>query len=374
MDIAIVTTRLVERDAQGNFTAATARRLKDCGCGRVSIYTFAYERMPIEGVDVHFMAGENRHDLGSNIKVALKVRELARELSGYDTILLVGPDLGAIAAIHLAKRYNQKLKLLWVYHGLTPPRFLSGFKEKALARVRMAAYLASMRRSNLVQADSVYVTGELRSAGVAASKLVAMPLGVDLARFSAGDGRGIRAKFGIGDSFLLLYVGRLASLKHVDDLIRAVSRMGGANVKLMIVGSGPERERLEALAKELRVDGLVAFAGRVDDVELPDYYAACDAWATASRHEGFCVPIVEAMAAGKPVIVPDVAAMPETAGEAGLKYRPGDIPELVGTIVVLMSDKDLYRSRSEAARLRSGAFELSRVLDEYVAMVRLPCE
>lgn len=52
------------------------------------------------------------------------------------------------------------------------------------------------------------------------------------------------------------------------------------------------------------------------DAELADYYVACDAWTTASEHEGFCVPIMETMAAGKPVIVPRAGAMPETAGDA----------------------------------------------------------
>lgn len=372
MDIAIVTTRLVDKDAQGNFTAATASALKArCG-GRVSIYTFAYERPPIEGVDVHFMAGRNGHSLLSNVKAFLRTPALAKELSGYDALLLVGPDAGALPAAHRAKRYNPALKLLWVYHGLTPPEFLSGPKEKLLTRVRKAAYLRSMRRSDLVQADSVYVMEELRAAGVDASGLVAMPIGVDLERFSSGDRGRVRAKYGIGDGFLLLYVGRLASLKRVDDLISAVSQM--KDVRLMVVGGGPERERLEALAKRCGVGDRVIFAGRVDDRELPDYYAACDVWATASRHEGFCVPILEAMAAGKPVIVPDVAAMPETAGEAGLTYEQDDISGLTRNVRVLMSDKDAYGRLSNSALVRAKSFDMHQVLDRYIDMLmRVVC-
>ena len=369
MDIAIVTTRLVDKDAQGNFTAATASALKArCG-GRVSIYTFAYERPPIEGVDVHFMAGKNGHSTLSNVKALLRTPALAKELAGYDVLLLVGPDAGALPAAHRAKRYNPALKLLWVYHGLTPPEFLSSFKEKILARIRKAAYLRSMLRSDRVQADSIYVMEELKAAGVDASKLLAMPIGVNLERFSSGDRAATRAKYDIGERFLLLYVGRLAALKHVDDLIAAVALIKDDQVRLIVVGGGPERESLEALAKKLGVEDIVKFAGHIGDEELPDYYAACDAWVTASRHEGFCVPIVEAMAAGKPVIVPDVAAMPETAGDAGLVYPPGDMEAFLRVLLKILEDKKSYAYAAGLSLERAKAYEMSGVIDRYVNMV-----
>jgi glycosyltransferase involved in cell wall biosynthesis len=325
-------------------------------------------------VDVHFLAGRNGHSLLSNARAFLRTQKLAKELSGYDVLLLVGPDAGALPATHRAKRYNPGLKLLWVYHGLTPPEFLPGLKDKLLTRIRRASYLSSMRRSDLVQADSVYVTGELKAAGVDASKLVAMPVGVDLRRFASGDRDGVRARYGIGDSFLLMYVGRLASLKRVDDLVRAVADVKKGDFKLMVVGGGPERDRLGKLAAELGVGDAVTFTGRIGDEELPDYYAACDAWVTASRHEGFCVPIVEAMAAGKPVVVPDTAAMPETAGSAGLTYRAGDLDALERKVKMLKGDGRLYASLCSAARERAGAFDISRVMERYVEMVLRACK
>jgi glycosyltransferase involved in cell wall biosynthesis len=368
VDIAIVTTRLVDNDAQGNFTAATMSALKKI-CDKVSLFTFSYERPPIEGVDVHFMAGRNTHSLGSNMKVALNTGRLAKELARYDMLLLVGPDLGALPAAHRAKRYNSALKLIWVYHGLTPPEFLSGLREKALSRARKAGYVRSMRQSDLVQADSSFVVDELKRAGVDASKLVAMPVGVELKRFATGDRAKVRAKYHIGDTFLLLYVGRLAGLKHVDDLIRAMASMKDDDVRLMVVGGGPELERLETQVKNSSVGDRVIFTGRVADNELPDYYAACDAWVTASRHEGFCVPIVEAMAAGKPVIVPDVAAMPETAGDGGLVYSHDDSKDLVEDARLLMKDRTLYERLSNNAARRAISFEMQSVMGRYIDML-----
>ncbi|WP_230740905.1 glycosyltransferase family 4 protein [Methanooceanicella nereidis] len=368
MDIALVTTRLTEHDAQGNFTIATASALKSRCDGRVDIYTFAYERPYTGDIGVHYLSGNNSHSILSNVKAAFNTFRNARELSGYDVLLLIGPDIGSIPAVHLAKRYNPALKLLWVYHGQTPAVFLPGIKERLLMRARKAAYLFSMKRSDLVQADSEYISSELSGFGVDPARIIAMPIGVDISRFSSGKGDMVREKYGIGGRFLILYVGRLAALKRVDELIRAVSMMAD-DASLIIVGGGPERPALESLSKELNVDGRVKFAGRVGDDELPDYYAACDVWATASRHEGFCVPIIEAMASEKPVVVPGVTAMPETAGAAGLVYTPGDLDALAAHIKRLMGDRELYLSLCRAAAERASYFEMSTVLSRYVDMV-----
>jgi glycosyltransferase involved in cell wall biosynthesis len=214
---------------------------------------------------------------------------------------------------------------------------------------------------------SGFIEKEVSRWGVDPSKVVVMPLGMDLARMSGGDRRRIREKYGVGGDFLLLYVGRLVRFKRVDELIRVVSRSDG--VRLLVVGGGPEREGLEALAGELRVADRVKFGGVVPDGELPDYYAACNAWATASRHEGFCVPIIEAMAAGKPVIVPDVAASPETAGGGGLVYDGGDPRGLTDQVARLKADGRLYGAVSGAARERALQFEMRDVLKKYLEAI-----
>jgi glycosyltransferase involved in cell wall biosynthesis len=369
VDIAIVTTRLVSHDAQGNFTASVLAELKARGCGRVSLYTFAYERPPIDGVEVRLLGGVNRHGIGTNVRAFLRTLKTAKELAGYDRLVLAGPDIGALPAVHLAKSKNPKIKLIWAYHGLTPPGQLANGKDRLLTRVRRLAYARSMKRSDLIKTDGQHSKGELAGWGIDPSKVTVLPIGIDLARFSPGRDEKVRTSFGIGDRFLLLYVGRLASGKRIDNLIRAMATMRDRPVALLVVGGGPERERLEALTGELGVKGAVKFAGRVSDTELPGYYRACDAWVTASEHEGFCVPIVEAMATGKPVIVPDVTAMPETAGEGGLVYRPGDTAAAADAVRKLTDDKELYRSLSAKALLRASAFATPAVMKSYVGLV-----
>jgi glycosyltransferase involved in cell wall biosynthesis len=370
MDTAIVTTRLIGQDAISNFTMASAEALKRLG--KVSVYAFAYERPMADGVDVRYLGGYSGHSLRTNVRAALATSKLARELSGYDVLLIVNPDVGSMPAYHLARRHNPGLKVVWTFHGLTPVPYVSGFRDRLLMRLRKAAYVKSMRRADAVQVFSEYVKKEATGWGIPGSKLVVMPFGVDTGRMAAGDGRRVREKYGVGDEFLLLYVGRLAGFKHVDDLIRAIAMLEGP--ALVVVGGGPEKERLEALAKELHVVERVRFAGRVPDDELPDYYAACDAWATASRHEGFCVPIVEALAAGKPVIVPDVAAMPETAGEAGRTYPPGDVKALAEAVASMASEAKAYGELSGKARARASAYSLDDVMASYVEFVRRQVE
>jgi glycosyltransferase involved in cell wall biosynthesis len=369
MDIAFVTTRLVDRDAQGNFSAATLAALQARGGGRVTLYTFAYERPPVAGVEVRFLGGGNGHGIGTNLKAFLRTFATAKELATYDRLVLAGPDVGALPAVHRAQRLNPGLQLIWVYHGTTPPEQLASARERLLARFRKRAYVRSMRRSDRVKTDSQFTRDELIARGIDPAKITAIPIGVDLSRFSPGDGSAVRPAPGAGDRFLLLYVGRLAGGKRADNLLRAMALMKGERVTLTLVGSGPERERLETLARELGVGDSVTFAGQVPDGELPGFYRACDAWVTASEHEGFCVPVVEAMACGKPVIVPDITAMPETAGGAGLAYRHGDVDDLVRCIRRLATDRALYDRLAGQATAEVARYGMAAVMARYLELI-----
>jgi glycosyltransferase involved in cell wall biosynthesis len=255
------------------------------------------------------------------------------------------------------------MRLIWVYHGLTPPEQLTGVKDRLLTRARRMAYARSMKRSDRIKTDSEHSKRELAGWGVDPAKVTVIPIGIDLSRFSP-------VPAARSDSvFRLLYVGRLASGKRVDNLLRVMDLLWDRPVHLTIVGDGPERGRLEKLAEMLYVKDRVTFAGRVPDGELPGYYHACDAWVTASEHEGFCVPVVEAMACGRPAIVPDITAMPETAGEAGLTYRSGDLAGLVRCIERLMTDRALYDSLTAKAASEVARYGMDAVMARYLKLI-----
>jgi 1,2-diacylglycerol 3-alpha-glucosyltransferase len=282
MDTAIVIKRLIGQDAMSNFTMASALALKKLG--KVTIFTFAYERPPVVGVEVRYMGSKNIHSLGTNLEALASTFRLARELSKYDLLLIVDPDVGPMPACRLARRYNPKLRVMWTFHGLTPVEYVSGVRDRCLMKIRKFFYVRSLRKADTVQVFSGFIEKEVSRWGVDPSRVVVMPLGV-VPGGMQGEGSRVRSRYGVGDRFVVLYVGRLVNFKHVDELIRAVSTLEGAC--LLVVGDGTERENLRKLIEELHMDGRAWLAGRVPDMELPDYYAACDVWATASRHEGF---------------------------------------------------------------------------------------
>lgn len=148
--------------------------------------------------------------------------------------------------------------------------------------------------------------------------------------------RYLQKKLGIGGR-LLLFVGRLAGNKRVPLLIEALARLNDSSVHAWIVGDfhdvyAAEAERCRALARQLGVTDRLHFLGQLDDDELSRAYRSADALVMPSLHEGFCVPAIEAMACGLPVIASRSAALPETVGGAGLTFTPNDVEDLVRQI------------------------------------------
>ena len=166
-----------------------------------------------------------------------------------------------------------------------------------------------------------------------------------------------RARY--GGSRLLLSVGRLAPHKGFDVLIRACRDIPD-DVRAVIVGDGPERAPLEALAQREGVAAKVTFAGAVADEELAALYAASDAFALLSREtsgpragvEGGGIALLEALAAGLPVVAAATGGIPETIrdAETGLLVDPDDGSAVVRALRRVMDDRDLAGRLAEAGR------------------------
>lgn len=157
--------------------------------------------------------------------------------------------------------------------------------------------------------------------------------------------------------FVIGYVGRLVPEKGVDVLIEAVAKLPGI-WRLEIVGQGPERAALEALARRLNVFDRVAFSGQLPSVRLPALYRQLDVLVVPSRtrpnwKEQFGRVIVEALACGVPVIGSDCGAIPDVVGEAGLIVPESNAPALSEALQLLMRDTDKRRSLSQAGRARA---------------------
>src|SRR3954452_4357918 len=148
-------------------------------------------------------------------------------------------------------------------------------------------------------------------------KVQVAPPGVDLERFSPGDGAAAREGLDLpAQEPVAVTVRRLVPRMGLDVLITAWSQLPAG--LLVIVGEGPDRPRLERLAEELGVGERVRFAGRVSEEELPDWYRAADVCVLPSLAlEGFGLAALEALACGTPVVVSDVGGLPEAVRGLG---------------------------------------------------------
>ena len=174
----------------------------------------------------------------------------------------------------------------------------------------------------------------LAATDFSADHVTTLPLAVDTQHFHAeAQERYWRQKLGVAGR-VLLYVGRLAGNKRVPLLIEALARLDDPTLHAAIVGDchdvyAEEAARCQALARQLGVAERVHFTGPLDDAELPRAYRDAAVLVMPSLHEGFCVPVIEAMASGLPVIASRSAALPETVGAAGLTFVPNDVTDLV---------------------------------------------
>jgi glycosyltransferase involved in cell wall biosynthesis len=148
----------------------------------------------------------------------------------------------------------------------------------------------------------------------------------------------------------LLFVGRIIPNKKIDDLIRTFAlyqRHLHARSRLLLVGDyrGHERyfDRLQEMVRALGVQEVV-FTGHVDDDDLRAAYAAADLFLCLSEHEGYCVPLVEAMACGVPVVAYDAGAVAETLRGGGLLLREKDPATVAEAVHAVLTDVDLRRA------------------------------
>ncbi|MFD5871807.1 glycosyltransferase [Streptomyces sp. NPDC060322] len=178
---------------------------------------------------------------------------------------------------------------------------------RPLTRGTRELYLRTERLGAATVAVSDTVAGRLRAWGVPAARIHTVPNGIDVDafRFDAGRRRSTRALLGLPDTaFVVGGVGRLVPGKRFDVLIRAVAALPGA--WLVLAGDGPEATSLRALAARLGVAGRVRFLGECGapgvTPGVPEVLSAVDTFVSASREESFGLAVVEALAAGLPVV------------------------------------------------------------------------
>ncbi len=201
--------------------------------------------------------------------------------------------------------------------------------------------------------------------GVPAAKVTVLRNGVDLQTFQMRDRNALRAKFGLG-GFVLACVGLLIERKGQHLVIEALQQVPDAT--LLIVGSGPDRRKLEDLRDRLGLQDRVRFLGSLDHDALCDVYNCADASVLASSREGWANVLLESMACGTPVLGSAVWGTPEVIArpEAGLLLENRDAKSIVAGIARL---RQSLPDRS-ATRRYAEQFDWQATSDGQVALFR----
>jgi glycosyltransferase involved in cell wall biosynthesis len=266
------------------------------------------------------------------------------------------------------------------YHNITPASCFAAFDGAMAERLLRAreALGAVAEQADAVWAVSAYNAAEL--APWAAAKSQVLPLLFDEARFRTAPDPAVAARYA-GPLKNILFVGRLVPNKCIEELIFAFQAYHrGVNPRSRLVIAGSERScpryaaLLRLLAKALDLPN-VCFEGFVSPAGLAALYARADLFATLSRHEGYCLPLVEAMANNVPVLARHAGGMPEALGEAGLQVddlSPAVLGELMGEALHNPAVRaEMLRSQADrmaVIRARKPAEEIRRLLDELSAI------
>jgi glycosyltransferase involved in cell wall biosynthesis len=156
----------------------------------------------------------------------------------------------------------------------------------------------------------------------------------------------LRSNLGIESQPMILFVGRLVPRKGVDILLRALPQViKEMDAKLVLAGSGNQKD-YRRLAQALNIPDKVIFLGHVPDDTLSLLYSSCDLFVLPSRLEGLGIVVLEAMAAGKPVIATNAGGIPELVetGHNGILIEAGEAEELASAITRVLGDKSLARA------------------------------
>jgi glycosyltransferase involved in cell wall biosynthesis len=223
-----------------------------------------------------------------------------------------------------------------------------GGSDSEVYRLRREAETRCASEADGVIVPSETMHAELAGRGVAPGRISIIPQVVDLDAYAPRPRpEELGREYGLGASSIAGCVSSLQGYEGIDVLLRAVAlaRGEGHDVRALVVGDGPARSSLEALAAELEIADAVAFAGRVDRAAARDHYALLDAFALPRRDLEVCRAVTplkpfEALAMGLPLIASDLPALAEVvSGSGGGRLVPPESPQgLAGALTQLASD------------------------------------
>lgn len=294
---------------------------------------------------------------------------------GKEDILLYHFSVGSDAMRELLQK--QECRRIMIYHNITPAAYFSPY-DKGFENL-----LADGRRDleklkalfSFVIAVSEFNRQDLLQMGYTCPIHV-MPILIPFEDYAAEPDSEVLEKYQ-GDGFTnLLFVGRMAPNKKIEDVIRAFAyykQQYNPRSRLFLVGDdrvlAPYTERIRSYIKRLGLDDSVVICSHVPFSHILAYYRLADVFLCMSEHEGFCVPLVEAMYFSLPIVARAAAAVPQTLGNAGLLLDTQDSAVAASAIHELVSNASLRSRIQEEGRLRLKSYSSDAIRERFAEIL-----
>jgi PEP-CTERM/exosortase A-associated glycosyltransferase len=272
------------------------------------------------------------------------------------------PVLNALPALRVGRRLGipvvYEVRAFWedaaVDHGTS--------REWGI-RYRITRGLESyaLRRADAITTICEGLRGDILGRGIAAEKVTVIPNAVNIENFSLGQlpDLCLARNLGIEGKLLLGFIGSFYAYEGLSILLRALPKMllGNPDIRILLVGGGPQSEELRALAARLGIEDKVTFTGRVPHDQVQHYYNLIDILVyprLQMRLTDLVTPLkpLEAMAQGRLIVASDVGGHLELIrdGETGILFRAGNPDALASKVLELLARPDLWSSLRAAAR------------------------
>lgn len=326
------------------------------------------------GFQVFYGRAAGRHRLPPYLATPATRRELAGQLADTDVMTV---NVGLTLLGGTARRLAVGAGVPYVFNAegaLCPVRLRIKRLQKLLF-VR-AVEGRVLRDAAALQALTGKDAADYARLGADPARIQVVPNGVAMPGLpGAADGAAFRAGLGIpADAPVVAFIGRLHAIKGLDLLVAAMAERMRRDQRVHLVVAGPDEGPLgdlQRLVQERGVAARVSFTGHLDAAQRTAALAAADVFALTSRTEGLPLAVLEAAAAGVPLLITDRCNVPEVADyDAGLVVSP-DVAAVRDGLDILLDDRAALRRRSANARcMAEELFDLERTVDRLEALYR----
>ena len=264
-----------------------------------------------------------------------------QEESGFNRLLIFHFSIGSEVSEFVRRLPDRKIL---IYHNITPPHFFKGINPEVERRCALGIEELKLLAPafDLGLGVSEYNRQELERAGF--KKTGVLPIFLDFKDYHLAPEETVSKELADG-RINILHVGRIAPQKKIEDLVRVFylfQKRHRPDSRLILVGTDSGMRNygraLQQMVEDLGLQEKVRFAGFATSRELVTYYSRSQAYLCLSEHEGFCVPLLESMFFGLPVIAYLTGGIPETLGGAGIGLQEKNWEEIAESLALVIEE------------------------------------